>query len=219
VSEVPVLGVYSEALVSGRRLRLHHDDGHVQEYDVGRWTRNADAVDLRLLARCTGPTLDLGCGPGRLVAGLAHRGVPALGVDISVRAVELARRRGAAAIVRDLFAPLPGEGRWEYAVLADGNIGIGGDPARLLARVRDLLRPDGMALVEVSPLDVDRRGRARILALDGTPSRSFAWADLGLPALRRELDLSGWALRESWEEGGRRFAALVCDGGWWSRPV
>ena len=29
---------------------------------------------------------------------------------------------------RDLFAPLPGEGRWHHVLLADGNIGIGGDP-------------------------------------------------------------------------------------------
>jgi SAM-dependent methyltransferase len=204
-----VLGVYSEALMSGRRLRLHHDDGHVQEYDVIRWTRDADPVDLRMLNRCSGPTLDLGCGPGRLVAALARRGLPALGVDISVRAIEMTRRRGAAAIVRDLFAPLPGEGRWEVAVLADGNVGIGGDPARLLCRVRELLRPNGIALIEVSPSDVDRRGRARLTALDGSPSRPFAWADIGLPALRREALETGWSVQESWEDDGRLFAALL----------
>jgi len=203
-----VLGVYSEALASGRLLRLRHDDGHLQQYDVSVWTRDADPTDVRLLARCTGATLDLGCGPGRLVAALAERALPALGVDISVRAVEMARRRGASAIVRDLFAPLPGEGRWACAVLADGNIGIGGDPARLLRRVRDLLQPGGAALVEVSVLDVDRCGRARILALDGTASRSFAWADVGLPALRRAAGATGWVLEQSWDDHGRRFAAL-----------
>jgi SAM-dependent methyltransferase len=219
VSEVPVLGVYSEALASGRRLRLHHDDGHVQEYDVGRWTRDADPVDLRMLKRCVGPTLDLGCGPGRLVAALAQRGLPALGVDISVRAVEMTRRRGAAAIVRDLFAPLPGEGRWEVAVVADGNVGIGGDPGRLLRRMRELLRPNGIALVEVSPSDVDRRGRARLLAVDGSPSRSFAWADIGLPALRREAVETGWSVQESWEDDGRRFATLVPMEPRWTRRM
>jgi hypothetical protein len=37
-------------------------------------------------------------------------------------------------------------------LLLDGNIGIGGDPHRLLRRVRELLTPTGRLLVE---LDVD----------------------------------------------------------------
>ena len=41
-------------------------------------------------------------------------------------------RRGGAALRRDVFAPLPGEGRWYTALLADGNVGIGGDPVALL---------------------------------------------------------------------------------------
>ena len=209
MSELPVLGLYAEALGTGRPLRLRHDDGHVQDYDVGRWTRDADPVDLRLLDRCAGPTLDLGCGPGRLVAALAGRALPALGVDVSGRAVAMARRRGGAAIVRDLFAPLPGEGRWEYALLADGNIGIGGDPRRLLRRIRDLLGPAGTLLAEVSPLDVDRRGRARILAAGGAMSSPFGWADLGAPALTRLAASGGWAVLEDWDDEGRRFLALA----------
>ena len=43
--------------------------------------------------------------------------------------------RGVAAIRRNVFDALPGEGRWRTALLADGNIGIGGDPAALLRRL------------------------------------------------------------------------------------
>jgi SAM-dependent methyltransferase len=39
-----------------------------------------------------GPVADLGCGPGRVTAYLAGLGVPAFGVDLSPRMVELARR-------------------------------------------------------------------------------------------------------------------------------
>ena len=49
--------------------------------------------------------------------------------------------RGVAALLRDVFDPVPGEGRWETALLADGNIGIGGDPVALLERVRHAGRP------------------------------------------------------------------------------
>ena len=71
--------------------------------------------------RCSGcvqgPTIDLGCGPGRLVARLIERGVPALGVDQSATAVGLARRSGAPALRRDVFEPLPGTGRWQTVLL------------------------------------------------------------------------------------------------------
>ena len=72
-------------LVAARDVHVVLSDGEPTWHDVGRWIADADAVDLRLLDRCAGPTLDLGCGPGRLAAALAGRGVPALGVDVSAR--------------------------------------------------------------------------------------------------------------------------------------
>src|SRR5439155_8036 len=84
--------------------------------------------DGGLLARCSGPTLDVGCGPGRLVAALAAAGLPTLGVDISAEAVRQARRRGAPAQRTCVFTPIAGEGAWQHLLLADGNIGIGRCP-------------------------------------------------------------------------------------------
>ncbi len=49
-----------------------------------------------------------------------------------------------------MFAPLPGEGRWGTALLADGNIGIGGDPVALLRRLREVLDPRGRIVVELA---------------------------------------------------------------------
>ncbi len=66
-------------------------------------------------------------------------------------AVQLARSSGALALHRDVFATVPGTGRWARVLLADGNIGIGGDPDALLSRVAELLKPLGQALVEVEP--------------------------------------------------------------------
>src|SRR5690242_5511458 len=90
--------------------------------DATRFTAPPDAVDDAVLDRCHGPTLDLGCGPGRLVAQLARRGVPALGVDVSHAAVRLGRAAGAAVLRRSVFDRLPGTGRWRHALLMDGNI-------------------------------------------------------------------------------------------------
>ncbi|MFI8434519.1 class I SAM-dependent methyltransferase [Streptomyces sp. NPDC079020] len=38
-----------------------------------------------------GPVADLGCGPGKVTAHLAEQGVPAFGIDVSPRMIELAR--------------------------------------------------------------------------------------------------------------------------------
>ena len=42
-------------------------------------------ADLALLAHCTGRTLDIGCGPGRLTAALAALGHVVLGIDVVQR--------------------------------------------------------------------------------------------------------------------------------------
>jgi SAM-dependent methyltransferase len=133
----------------GGRCVLELAGGDVVELPATRWHAEPDAFDELLLARCTGHTLDIGCGPGRLTSALGERGVPALGVDISQVAVGLTRQRGALALRADVFGRLPGEGRWRHVLLADGNVGIGGDPAVLLRRVATLLAPDGTALVEL----------------------------------------------------------------------
>ena len=115
-----------------------------RELSVARWQADADGGDSVLLDACTGPTLDVGCGPGRLVAALlGRRQIQALGVDVSPVAIRRTTERGGIAIRRDVFDLLPGEGRWQHVLLADGNIGIGGDPAALLRRVRQLLSPAG----------------------------------------------------------------------------
>ncbi len=213
MSELPALSAYAGALHAALPVQLQFTAGGVQRHDVGRWVADADSTDLRVLDRCTGPTLDLGCGPGRLLAALAGRGVPALGVDISAHAVVMARARGAAAIRRDVFAPLPGAGRWGFALLVDGNLGIGGDPVRLLCRVRELLAADGQLLAEVSEQDVDRRGPARLRLAHGRLSAPFPWAELGPRALAEVAGQCGWRVLEQWADSGRVFARLGSPAG------
>jgi SAM-dependent methyltransferase len=128
---------------------LRADDGSALPLEPGRWHGEPSPHEESLLAAMAAPVLDVGCGPGRLVLGIARRGKVALGVDPAPAAVALARDRGAPVLQRSIFDPLPGAGRWRTIVLADGNIGIGGDPARLLRRCRELLAADGTVVVEV----------------------------------------------------------------------
>ncbi|HET6501908.1 MAG TPA: class I SAM-dependent methyltransferase [Amycolatopsis sp.] len=194
----------------GRQISLELASGTRISLPVHRWRASRSRGDELLVRACTGPTVDLGCGPGRLTAALTERGVTALGIDVSPVAVELTRERGAAAACRDLFGPLPGEGRWRHALLADGNIGIGGDPAALLRRVGELLCPGGTALVEIdAPGTGLRQGQVRVAEDGGTSEHWFAWAWLGVDAVRGAAHGSG--LTPTWfaERAGRWFAALT----------
>lgn len=191
-------------LTDGRRIRL----------PVRRWHATAAGSDHWMLDRCAGPTLDLGCGPGRFVAGLHAAGVPALGVDYSRQAVHLTRRRGAPAVHRDLFARLPAEGRWSHILLADGNIGIGGDPLTLLRRTVALLAPGGSVLVETaSPADGLWRGSARLHGPARNAGSWFPWSTVGLAAVPGLARAAGLCAVEAVTHGlgsnERSFARLI----------
>ncbi|WP_319238645.1 class I SAM-dependent methyltransferase [Streptomyces sp. MB09-02B] len=203
---------YADALRTGRGpLYLRRGDGWLLPLEVERWCARADAVDLEALGRCEGAVLDVGCGPGRLVAELAARGRPVLGIDVSRAAVAHTLRLGGQALRRSVFEPLPGEGRWNSVLLLDGNLGIGGDPHSLLSRVNELLCPGGLLIAETVPVDVDERVEVRLVSgaeAAGADEGVFPWARLGTPALLRHARRLGWRAVDQWTAGGRSFVAL-----------
>lgn len=194
----------------GRRCWLELATGERIDLSTERWRATPDPGDELLLNSCTGPTIDIGCGPGRLTAALTERGVAALGTDISAVAVRLTLAAGAPAVRRDVFDRQPGEGRWRHALLADGNIGIGGDPVRLLRRVRELLCAGGSALVEVEPPGSGlRHDRVRVSTDETDGARWFDWAWLGSDAAADAAAEAGLTTNWLREAGGRWFTELV----------
>ncbi len=201
--------LYEHALAGRARPEIEHTDGSRRLLPVDGWLRESPG-DKSILDRCQGPTLDIGSGPGRLTVALGERGIPALGIDITPYAVDMARSSGALVMLRDVFDRVPGTGRWATVLLADGNIGIGGDPAALLRRVAELLAPRGKALVELGPPGTPLRREQVRLCHDGLTSPWFPWAYVGADQICDVARSAGLGDVRIWTVDGRWFAAVGC---------
>jgi SAM-dependent methyltransferase len=204
--------LYDRALTGERCWIRHQEDGSVHGLPVHSWLgrlRSDHAFEQTMVGLCHGPTIDLGCGPGRLVAHLVARGVPALGIDQSATAVDLARRSGAPALRRDLFGPLPGSGRWSTVLLADGNVGIGGDPWRVLLRAGDLLRIGGQCIVEFDCTTAGVQQRWVRLESANAVGPWFRWASVGVDGARRLAGDVGLTITAVRTIGNRALATLA----------
>ncbi|MGP4055618.1 class I SAM-dependent methyltransferase [Mycobacterium sp. 4D054] len=203
--------LYDRAL-GGEHCWVRRDDGRVERLPVRSWLGGpgADAAfDDAVLDLCQGPTLDLGCGPGRLVATLVRRGLPALGVDLSTTAVKLARDSGAPVLRRDVFGRLPATGRWHTVLLADGNVGLGADPHRILSRAAELLCRGGRCLAEfdsaTTGIDI---GWIRLESVRAV-GPWFRWASVGVDCVGSLAAEAGFAVAGIHRIGPRVVAQLI----------
>lgn len=201
-------------------LYLHEADdtgpgqpGGAAPMDVSRWHADADAADLSLLRSVTGPVLDIGCGPGRMVRAAMDLGIEALGIDVSPTAIDVATESGLSVLLGSVFEELPLEGRWQTTLLVDGNIGIGGDASAMLARCAELLAADGEIVVETHPdPERDRTYTGRLVDTHGRQSDPFPWAEIGVNSLIARAMAIGLGSRQVWQLDGRTFCRLARGG-------
>jgi SAM-dependent methyltransferase len=172
---------------------------------MARWRRGLSPVDLWLDSQCRGRVLEVGCGPGRLISAVGPLG---LGVDSSPLAVAEVHARGGRAVCQSIFEPLPDESRYGTLIVADGSVGIGGDPIRLFVRLGQLLSPSGTAWVEFEePNTTTRIDRIRIRSPRGDTSAWFDWSVISISDLWL-VELAGLRAGPPISCDGRHFAAL-----------
>jgi SAM-dependent methyltransferase len=202
------LQAHAEAAPEEGAWQLRYADGRTSPFALGRWLGGLDPADRHLLSCCVEPTLDVGCGPGRLVAALSEDGRSALGIDLAASAVGIARAAGAPAVHASVFDAIPAEGTWGTVLLIDGNIGIGGDPVRLLRRCRDLLGDGGRVLVELDPPGSPSDAfRVRIEA-PHEHSDWFTWAHVAADSVGTPARRAGLEVLRQWRMDTRWFASL-----------
>jgi SAM-dependent methyltransferase len=202
-----VASVFTAAL-RGHACTVREADRSPEQLPVHQWLGEADGGDRALLAHCVGPTLDVGCGPGRMAESLARAGQTVLGIDVLPEAVRQTLERGVPALLRSVFDPLPGEGRWGTVLLADGNIGIGGDPVALLERARELVAPDGRVVVDVEVWGSGVVTRHVSLETRHGRSGEFPWTTVGADAVQAVASAAGLGMATCYRHGERRWAVV-----------
>ena len=95
-------------------------------------------------------------------------------------------------------------------LLADGNIGIGGDPVRLLRRAADLLAPHGAIIAEVDePSDSGIRHRTVRWETDTMVGDWFAWSSVSADATADLARAAGLQMVDVAPIDGRWFAQMT----------
>jgi glycosyltransferase A (GT-A) superfamily protein (DUF2064 family)/SAM-dependent methyltransferase len=199
---------YAGTLIASNITPAGIDSDSPLPLEVSRWSGAADVVDMLVVARCEPPVIDLGCGPGRMVQALSESGRAALGVDMSSVAVGLSMARGGLALRRRINQSLPAEGRWGTALLMDGNVGMGGEVATLLARCAQLVRPGGLVICEVDRVSGRHENSSVVLRTAEATSVALRWSRVGTAALLQAAKSLDLLLVEEWTAGGRVFVAL-----------
>ena len=199
---------------SGAPCWITTSNGDRHHLPIERWlggeasTHEDRAADEALLGLCRGPTVDLGCGPGRFTAALADRGVPSLGIDVSATAVEMTVLRGGKAIHGDVFETPSRHEAWAHVLLADGNIGIGGNPLRMLARARQLLRPHGTVVAEVEAGTTGVCNERRRWETHHSVTGWFSWSRVGADAMHALAGAAGFVVTSTDDVSGRHLVTL-----------
>jgi SAM-dependent methyltransferase len=206
-------------------LRYSFTKGTVQEADflVG-------ALDLTPPKRL----LDVGCGPGRHAHALAERGIEVVGVDISQRFVDLARRDAppGATFLRVDARDLRFDGEFDAAIsLCQGAFGLSGGPGApldadgdVLAGIARALRPGGVAgvsafsayfqvrwLEDSDSFDADagvNREGTEVRDPDGVAAPANLWTTCFTPReLRLLAQRAGLDVRAIWSVAAGAYAA------------
>jgi SAM-dependent methyltransferase len=199
-----------DAAFAGSSVKVLDHTGTEAALHIERWAGRASVDDEALFVdQCAGPTIDLGCGPGRLVRALLERGVSTVGVDSSAEAVRLARTHGLPVLRRNIFDPVPREGEWSHAILADGNVGIGGRPVRLLRRAWAMLAAGGRLHIELGEPGFGVAHGWRQLRVDGHLGPRFPWAAVSIDAIGELGARAGFDHTDSLTQGGRHVAVLT----------
>lgn len=148
-----LFGEALRAYAQGDRSPFYFKDsaGELFKTDLSRFFRKTNQLsklEMRLIALTYGDILDVGCGTGNYIPLLARRG-RVLGIDISPKVIEVAKKNGCKRCrVADVFT-FPTTKKYDTITFLGNGLGIGGTvnkTKKLLKKLSSILKNDGQIL-------------------------------------------------------------------------
>jgi SAM-dependent methyltransferase len=167
---------------------------------ASRFARNHWSADLSRGYQAFGARLErgahileIGCGPGRDIAGLRAIGFQVTGVDLSLAMLGEARERVGGDLLAGDMLHLPMNTQFDGAWLAASLLHIPKKQApAVLNEVGRLLRRDGLMYVSL------KSGQGEEWQGNREGQRFFAYYEM--PELEAVIEATGFAVIESWDE-------------------
>ena len=202
-----------------RRMLAEHLD---QSHDLASRRRSVVDTHVDWLWSMLDPVdeprvLDLGCGPGLYLTPLVERGATGIGVDIGPASIEYARVNAVpgATYVHSDVRDVAIDERFDLVLFVFGELNTFApdEVGAVLARIRDWLKPSGLAVLEVSTRHgVEAKGVSR--------GRYRADGGLFADGAHEVIHDAAWypaeaATAERWTVGDREYRTTT----WWLDPA
>jgi SAM-dependent methyltransferase len=132
------------------RSTIGHYDANAEDFREGTWThdvsQNLDALLRHIEGEAPFDILDFGCGPGRDLVTLKARGHRPVGLDGSIRFVEMARAASGCEVLHQDFLALDLPGARFDGIFANASLFHvpKSDLPRVLRELRASLKPRGV---------------------------------------------------------------------------
>ncbi len=155
-------------------------------------------IDELIAAGIQGPVLDVGAGAGRTALKLQAAGVEVVALDCEPACVELLRAKGVRNVVHADIRTFETAQRFPTIVFMDSTFGLIGDvdaAGELLDKLRSLLLPDGVVLVQ------DGEFHSPVVELEWRfvfheqVGPYFRWLNFSFAGLRDTVLPHGWSAR------------------------
>ena len=214
---------------------VERDDGYIgfssgpRSYfmDYPEWPKH----QKQAIRFARGRVLDIGCGAGRCLLYLQHKGLDVVGLDNSPLAIKVCRERGIKkAVVRSITQIGPDLGTFDTIIMMGNNFGLFGSfnrarrllrtmhrmttpKARIIAESTD---PYGIPLIERQAYHRRNRGRGRMagqvrirVRFQTYRSPWFDYLLVSVDEMDAILDGTGWTIARLFPSDGPFYCAVI----------